>query len=354
MAGSSPLTRGKREDREVYDTRAGLIPAHAGKTACAPVSISRPWAHPRSRGENADFTVPDLRGRGSSPLTRGKPVTLLDWSDRVGLIPAHAGKTPLLSAGSTGAWAHPRSRGENLMGLATTDLTEGSSPLTRGKPSDCREDCADDGLIPAHAGKTSRSCRRRSRLRAHPRSRGENNAGRRGEGMGEGSSPLTRGKPTPRQSALIEVGLIPAHAGKTQARCTQIDTLGAHPRSRGENPATCGSCVAVAGSSPLTRGKQAHGHPHVLDQRLIPAHAGKTSTSGYRRKTPQAHPRSRGENLIGGCLIAPGQGSSPLTRGKRRSPRRWDGARRLIPAHAGKTLHDLRFYRADRSDLGKP
>ena len=28
--------------------------------------------------------------------------------------------------------------------------------------------------------------------------------------------------------------------------------------------------------------------------------------------------------------------------------------RGLIPAHAGKTLPDLRFYRADRSDLGKP
>ena len=26
----------------------------------------------------------------------------------------------------------------------------------------------------------------------------------------------------------------------------------------------------------------------------------------------------------------------------------------LIPAHAGKTLPDLRFYCADRSDLGKP
>ena len=48
------------------------------------------------------------------------------------------------------------------------------------------------------------------------------------------------------------------------------------------------------------------------------------------------------------------RGSSPLTRGKhcaRRCRRLCPG---LIPAHAGKTLPDLRFYRADRSDLGKP
>ena len=31
-----------------------------------------------------------------------------------------------------------------------------------------------------------------------------------------------------------------------------------------------------------------------------------------------------------------------------------EGALGLIPTHAGKTLPDLRLYRADRSDLGKP
>ena len=47
-------------------------------------------------------------------------------------------------------------------------------------------------------------------------------------------------------------------------------------------------------------------------------------------------------------------GSSPLTRGKLSATRMPLHIRRLIPAHAGKTLPDLRFYCADRSDLGNP
>ena len=47
-------------------------------------------------------------------------------------------------------------------------------------------------------------------------------------------------------------------------------------------------------------------------------------------------------------------GSSPLTRGKLWNLVDEYGNTGLIPAHAGKTLSDLRFYQADRSDLGKP
>ena len=51
----------------------------------------------------------------------------------------------------------------------------------------------------------------------------------------EGSSPLTRGKP--HSSALDAHGqrLIPAHAGKTVIVSVLADTKRAHPRSRGEN-----------------------------------------------------------------------------------------------------------------------
>ena len=53
---------------------------------------------------------------GSSPLTRGKPVSI-DEMRRVGrLIPAHAGKTSLSVGAGALVWAHPRSRGENVAG----------------------------------------------------------------------------------------------------------------------------------------------------------------------------------------------------------------------------------------------
>ena len=112
--GSSPLTRGKLSDRLRCFLDPGLIPAHAGKTPpCGPTqSVAR--AHPRSRGENC---APNLR-----------------MSIGVWLIPAHAGKTLCLDV-----LTHP---------------PKGSSPLTRGKPVSRRSTTWARGLIPAHAGKT--------------------------------------------------------------------------------------------------------------------------------------------------------------------------------------------------------
>ena len=210
--------------------------------------------------------------------------------------------------------AHPRSRGENSLILTGSAGGCGSSPLTRGKPDNAVALVTTNRLIPAHAGKTN--CDKKSRIirRAHPRSRGENFLSSDLLVVCHGSSPLTRGK---RKGYCYDVRhsrLIPAHAGKTSKRAAQRRGDGAHPRSRGEN----------AGGRPIRRPAP----------RLIPAHAGKTNC------------------LRGRSVRSPG--SSPLTRGKRGAEARPPGGHRLIPAHAGKTLPDLRFYCADRSDLGNP
>ena len=181
-------------------------------------TASRLGAHPRSRGENLEVGL--LGGGG------------------LGLIPAHAGKTLLISPTSSGTWAHPRSRGENRgagggdkVGAGSSPLTRGkqrqgpptprvrgSSPLTRGKLFICSVSMRRTGLIPAHAGKTR--CQRRSRDpdRAHPRSRGENALVADRAGNRIGSSPLTRGKQVGGGAGLPACGLIPAHAGKTWRR----------------------------------------------------------------------------------------------------------------------------------------
>ena len=70
--GSSPLTRGKPDLREVGGTLARLIPAHAGKTRDGGAVPHARQAHPRSRGENHAVVVSIRRLGGSSPLTRGK------------------------------------------------------------------------------------------------------------------------------------------------------------------------------------------------------------------------------------------------------------------------------------------
>ena len=50
--GSSPLTRGKLQGVTGQTEARGLIPAHAGKTAVMTSAVKLTRAHPRSRGEN--------------------------------------------------------------------------------------------------------------------------------------------------------------------------------------------------------------------------------------------------------------------------------------------------------------
>ena len=230
---------------------------------------------------------------GSSPLTRGKQGGEFRYSNVPGLIPAHAGKTTVAPFAAMKTGAHPRSRGENAAGVPAFDFAAGSSPLTRGKLISVVRVSPSPRLIPAHAGKTTAGGRPRLVERAHPRSRGENHLYMAGQSRMRGSSPLTRGKRQRSGWSFSVSRLIPAHAGKTVRTTRRSSSLWAHPRSRGENSQAITSDRAPGGSSPLTRGKQ----------------------------------------VFGDCFAVTG---------------------RLIPAHAGKTLPDLRFYCADRSDLGNP
>ena len=100
-------------------------------------------------------------------------------------------------------------------------MTGGSPPIRR--------------LIPAHAGKTKLPTRPLRTTAAHPRSRGENIKVTLRANVADGSSPLTRGKPGRARNRVGQLGLIPAHAGKTHAARAAVCAPAAHPRSRGEN-----------------------------------------------------------------------------------------------------------------------
>ena len=297
--------------------RWGLIPAHAGKTRPPPRAATYQTAHPRSRGENVGGGFGGHGVVGSSPLTRGKPLQGGAEEGLRGLIPAHAGKTTRAHLPTARGRAHPRSRGENIDGEDERPGDVGSSPLTRGKHHGTDRRRTRRGLIPAHAGKTNAlTCH-------HP--------------PPVGSSPLTRGKPVRVRFEHSIYGLIPAHAGKTSSTNRIRSRTWAHPRSRGENRTLRRLRSRLRGSSPLTRGKRGDAPPGPAFLGLIPAHAGKTGPTSPRPPTPRAHPRSRGENT--GILIATAgyTGSSPLTRGKRVKEYQKRVSKRLIPAHAGKT-----------------
>ena len=174
-------------------------------------------------------------------------------------------------------------------------------------------------LIPARAGKTHRSVRQITDLRAHPRAGGENFGKKANDESADGSSPRGRGKRRGVDRTRGPSGLIPARAGKTPSHPCAPLARAAHPRAGGENTTTAKLTTSASGSSPRGRGKR----------RSFPASCG----AGL------AHPRAGGENAWAAITDAFYSGSSPRGRGKPTFECPNCGTKRLIPARAGKTLH---------------
>ncbi len=213
--------------------------------------------------------------------------------------------------------------------MGTARAPRGIIPAPRGKRGVLLRALSGPGFIPAHAGKTSQSSAHRACPRVHPRSRGENGSLFLHRHMVLGSSPLTRGKRDFARDELGCVGLIPAHAGKTSSsHCTKT-TRQAHPRSRRENVVLAEGVGPAMGSSPLTQGKRVSLRHVPVTTGLIPAHAGKTRSWLARSGRSWAHPRSREGKL------------------KQNSYRIHDV--RFIPAHAGKTNRPSRRSRCHRA-----
>ena len=225
-------------------------------------------------------------------MTFPRPFAAPPW-----LIPAWAGKTPLLGVSSFFAGAHPRVGGENIECFVGAHGGGGSSPRGRGKPRAHPLGGKWQGLIPAWAGKTAGGEDCLPRARAHPRVGGENRHlvvhGR----AGGGSSPRGRGKLQGDWSGVWAGRLIPAWAGKTRPVARLPVGRQAHPRVGGENRDLDDNMRTALGSSPRGRGKHVDVLPGTYRLGLIPAWAGKTHDGDRLTKRDAAHPRVGGENL---------------------------------------------------------
>ena len=207
--------RGKRTPNRPPTWRTGLIPARAGKTRGRSGTRCTRRAHPRACGENQVGGGHQSDPIGSSPRVRGKRGRSVHRFPLVGLIPARAGKTGALAASVRGTGAHPRACGENEEVRQAREGQEGSSPRVRGKRRVGGGRHAGTGLIPARAGKTRGTPRRRPWPPAHPRACGENTTRVSPRPRPRGSSPRVRGKHVPGPARGVQFRLIPARAGKT-------------------------------------------------------------------------------------------------------------------------------------------
>ena len=233
------------------------------------------------------------------------------------IIPALAGNTRVHDPHYGRRKDHPRSRGEYRPLCRLPAFGFGSSPLSRGIPSP----------LPGRVVTST----------DHPRSRGEYQGCGDQETRHGGSSPLSRGI-----LAVVDVApqvgrIIPALAGNTFAKTLTIMTRTDHPRSRGEYDPVTFKVPGSAGSSPLSRGIPKRKKLTLLVRRIIPALAGNTKPSMAFPNRHWDHPRSRGEYPGVSGQLGGDFGSSPLSRGIQGVSGHGRKHVGIIPALAGDT-----------------
>ena len=146
-----------------------------------------------------------------------------------------------------------------------------------------------------------------------------------------------RGKRCRRCGARGVCRIIPAHAGQTSSAHGSAAKRTDHPRTCGANIYATPYCGAKTGSSPHMRGKQLRYCQIRAHGRIIPAHAGQTDPPYRRVERGSDHPRTCGANMSSVSAWSRTIGSSPHMRGKPGNKGAGCVGRRIIPAHAGQT-----------------
>ena len=166
----------------------------------------------------------------------------------------------------------------------------------RGKREQLVDDRSASRIIPAHAGQTRRGASPRPASPDHPRACGANDLPVLQFTERSGSSPRMRGKHGVERQNRLPDRIIPAHAGQTGCRCWVDGTGSDHPRACGANLQPGREGEADAGSSPRMRGKRGVFGLFRGASRIIPAHAGQTTTMMSAASSVSDHPRACGAN----------------------------------------------------------
>ena len=152
--GSPPRMRGKAKRHVADDGMIGITPAYVGKSTCAPSLSDRRQDHPRVCGEKPDCDVWLYRCKGSPPRMRGKASCVWIFARLIGITPAYAGKSSILSRRCCFCRDHPRVCGEKPLFLFFRFFGLGSPPRVRGKAVHHLAVIISIRITPACAGKS--------------------------------------------------------------------------------------------------------------------------------------------------------------------------------------------------------
>ena len=151
-------------------------------------------------------------------------------------------------------------------------------------------------IIPACAGNIAARCAPCSPGRDHPRACGEHWLLARSACSTSGSSPRVRGTSLHDLLPPHGDGIIPACAGNMFGFCAFARSAWDHPRVCGEHSVVSAWILQSRGSSPRVRGTPPSNSGYNSLHGIIPACAGNTTTTPWRRPTRRDHPRVCGEH----------------------------------------------------------
>ena len=186
--------RGKVLKNEHGENKQRITPAYAGKSAKLQSHTGKQQDHPRVCGEKEMELPYHDQAWGSPPRMRGKDFTKKKKKNNGRITPAYAGKSSQVNSFCELIWDHPRVCGEKADLKAAGLNPVGSPPRMRGKVRHARIDCAGLGITPAYAGKSLVISPSDCRIGDHPRVCGEKKRKRRKLANDAGSPPRMRGK----------------------------------------------------------------------------------------------------------------------------------------------------------------
>ena len=213
---------------------------------------------------------------------RGKVYPQFNTTLSTRITPAHAGKRVQPRPGHAVLGDHPRTCGEKVWYCCQVSRCRGSPPHMRGKADGGLGVRRNQGITPAHAGKSGSACFTGERAKDHPRTCGEKCMTVTPEILEKGSPPHMRGKVTATIGEREPTRITPAHAGKRDNNPPQTLAGKDHPRTCGEKLPVWGFPCFVLGSPPHMRGKELARVTLAWVERITPAHAGKSSALALR------------------------------------------------------------------------
>ena len=172
------------------------------------------------------------------------------------------------------------------------------------------------GITPACAGKRLPPLVQHFRLWDYPRVCGEKLSTTSTDIHPAGSPPRMRGKAFGLVLYKVEIGIIPACAGKSALSAGSCPCSRDHPRLCGEKVRAYVKIWNEWGSPPRMRGKGGSSPGPQNASRITPAYAGKSSHFLLRKRSKWDHPRVCGEKHLVPVVGVLGLGSPPRVRGK--------------------------------------